>query len=141
MLAGVKAPGAPTLNDLLYVCHEFATQHFIIFTTKKIVCMYIAPKTSWLTVLPSMLWNGTKLPNVEFSYLSLVICGELSVDEDIRIQTRKLCARDDMLIREIEFCNPELRCSFFRAYCYHIKNKPIGKLAKVLDVGVMWLFN
>ena len=79
------APSATALNDLLRICEHFASEHYIVYSTTKLVCMCIPPKRAPPLVPPSIYLGGIKLEYVDaFPYLGHIITADFTDDEDIK---------------------------------------------------------
>ena len=79
------------------------------------------PKHEKLAMLPYVYLNNIKLTYVNsFTYLGHVINSELSDDDDIEKEMRKLCVQGNTLIRKFGFCNLDVKCCLFRSYCYSL---------------------
>ena len=77
------APSAAALNDLLKICDKFASEHYIIFSNTKSVCMRILPNRVKLKC-PSVYLGESILQFVEdFNYLGHVITSDFTDDKDI----------------------------------------------------------
>ena len=115
------APAPAALNDLLKVCDDFATEHHIIYSGIKSVCMRILPPRLKLGNSPSIYLGENGLQFVdEFNYLGHTITSDFSDDRDILKEMRKLCYRGNCLIRKFKFCNDDVKCTLFRSFCYSL---------------------
>ena len=115
------SPSATALNDLLRICDNFANDHYIVYSTTKSVCMCIPAKRAPPLVPPSIYLGGSKLEYVEsFPYLGHIITADFTDDEDIKKETRNICARGNTLIRKFKFCNDEVKRQLFTTYCTSI---------------------
>ena len=56
----------------------------------------------------------------EFKYLGHIISSDLSDDKDIMNQTKKLCARGNMIIRKFKACPVNVKRMLFKTFCYSI---------------------
>ena len=115
----IVCPSASGLNDLLRLCEEFARRHYIQFSTSKSVCMNVCPNSCRLGTQPDVYLCGSVLEYVQkFTYLGHVITDDFSDDDDIKKETRNLCARGNALIRIFHFANFDVKARLFVTYCY-----------------------
>ena len=85
------APSTSALNELLQICQSFASEHYIIFSITKSVCMRILPKQMKLKNCPTVYLGENKLQFVnDFNYLGHTITSDFSDDKDILKEMRKL---------------------------------------------------
>ena len=83
--------------------------------------MCILPRSYEVVGLPGIYLNDTKLEYVDtFTYLGHIITKEFNDDDDIKKETRKLCARGNTLIRTFKFANQDVKCNLFKTYCYPV---------------------
>ena len=115
------APSATALNQLLQTCESFANENYIIFSTTKSVCMSVLPNCSSIKKVPNIYLGNCKLTYVEeFNYLGHTINSKFSDDEDVKKETRKLCAQGNTIIRKFRFCNFDAKCCLFKTFCYSV---------------------
>ena len=77
---------ARALNKLLGVFQNFASEHFIIYSVSKTVCMVSPPKGVKWQSPPSVYLNGVALEYVEcFKYREQIIQNDLTDDDNILI--------------------------------------------------------
>ena len=115
------APSATALNQLLQTCKSFADDNYIIFSTTKSVCMAVLPNCSSITMVPNIYLGNSKLSYVEeFNYLGHNINSKFSDDEDVKKETRKLCAQGNTIIRKFNFCDVDAKCCLFKTFCYSV---------------------
>ena len=78
------APTASALNKLLEVCQNFASEHFIIYSVSRTVCMFILFKGLKWQSQPNVHLDGVMLEHVEsFKYLGHIIKNDLRNDDNI----------------------------------------------------------
>ena len=83
--------------------------------------MCILPKNVRYNNIPSIFLDDNRLVYVDsFDYLGHTITNKFTDDEDIRKETRKLCARGNTLIRKFKFCHSSVKCNLFKTYCYSL---------------------
>ena len=71
--------------------------------------------------LPVIKLYGKTLDFVDiFKYLGHIITSDLSDNDDIRNQNKKLCARGNMIARKFKCCSEEVKCLMFKTFCYSI---------------------
>ena len=114
-------PSATALNDMLRVCESFAADHYILFSTTKSVCLNITSPNCRIANPPAIYLCGQVLDYVtSFTYLGHVICSDFNDDEDIKKETRKLCARGNAIVRQFKPCNMDVKLTLFKSYCYSL---------------------
>ena len=59
------APSAMDINELLKICEKFASQHYILYSTAKSVCMRLLPQNCTAFAKPNVYLCGTALKCVE----------------------------------------------------------------------------
>ena len=75
--------------------------------------------------LPNNYLAGNKLEYVEcFNYLGHVVARYFSDDEDIKKETRSLCMRSNLLVRNYKICTNNVKKFLFRTSCYSIYCAP-----------------
>ena len=80
---------------------------------------YCSKQVSVIETPKYIFLGGTVLEYVDkFSYLGHIICNDFYDDDDIKKETRNLCARGNALIRTFGFCNLDVKCRLFMSFCY-----------------------
>lgn len=111
------APTQSGLQALLDVCTEYGLEHDITFNPVKSVCLAFLPKWFPNSSLCDPSLSSYNLKFVEkVTYLGHIICSDLSDDDDILSQKRKLCVRANMLIRKFSKCSESVKITLFRSY-------------------------
>jgi len=114
-------PSAAALNDLLRVCEAFAVEHYVTFSTSKSVCMLAKPNNCHIASPPSIYLSGQALEYVSnFTYLGHIITSDFYDDEDIKKETRRLCARGNAISRQFKHCTMDVKRTLFMTYCYSL---------------------
>ena len=132
----IVCPSASALNDLLRICEDFARHHYIQFSTNKSVCMNICPSSCHLSSRPDIYFCGTVLEYVEkFTYLGHVIIEDFNDDEDVKKETRNLCARGNALIRTFYFANFDVKIRLFTTYCFSFYCSPLWNNFRVATLS------
>ncbi len=113
-------PSAAALNGLQRICEEFASKHYIKFSTAKSAYMCIplkrAPPLAPLVMcLGAPSWNTCERCHAWPHHHSW-----LHGDEHIRKETRNLGARRNVLVRNFKFRNNDVKRQLFSSYCYYI---------------------
>ena len=144
----VVAPTARALNKLLEVCQNFASEHFIIYSVSKTVCMVIPSKgVKWWSP-PNFYLDGVVLEYVEsFIYLGHFIKNDLTDDDDLLREVRSLSVRGNILIMKFSFCTFIVMCCLFKnsrysLYCSALwsNSRPTTLYRlKVCYSNIMWL--
>ena len=117
----LMAPSVRALQKLLDLCSSYASEHDIVYNTRKSVCMIIWPKKARFVFIPSFYLSGDKLCFItEFLYLGHLISDDLSDDQDVKRLIRSLYATGNMLVRKFSFCNELVKISLFKTYCYSL---------------------
>ena len=112
------SPSLKGLKKLVATCEQYASEHDIVYNTRKTVCMLFKPSRLNFDINPTLKMCGEELKFVQqFSYLGHVIVPNLSDDLDISRQYRSLCARANMLKRQFYACSQEVKTRLFQAYC------------------------
>ena len=115
----VVCSSAFALNEMLKLCEGLAARHYVEYSTSKSECMTITPQHCRPTCPPAIYLNGEKLKYVnKFTYLGHIITSDFYDEDDIKKETRNLCARGNAIIRQFSFCNMDVKCNLFRSYCY-----------------------
>lgn len=115
------APSFRALQKLLDICTSYASDHDIIYNTRKSVCMMVWPKKAKLTFSPSFCLAGERLDYVsEFLYLGHSITNDLSDDQDMKRMIRSLYSTGNMIIRKFSSCDDFIKISLFKTYCYNL---------------------
>ena len=80
-----------------------------------------------------MAWlSGVSLSFVgSYKYLEFTVAPTLSDKLHVKLLSRSLCCRANLLICEFRICDPSVRCFLFRAYC-----SPLDGLVFVLSLSV-----
>ena len=75
---------------------------------------------------PSVYLNGNRLNYVnKFTYLGHILTSDFCDDEDLKKETRNLCARSNVLLRKFAFCNIDVKVNLFRTYNYNFYCGPL----------------
>ena len=116
------APTVESLQKLLCICDNYAKEYSILFNVKKTKCMYFVPK--WLKDLnkPCVKLGHYYLDIVqEHNYLGYIITNYKYTDDvAIKMQTRKIYAKGNMLYKSFLNCTPEVKTQLFKSYVGNI---------------------
>ena len=122
------APSASAINELLKNWEKFASEHYIVYSTEKSVCMRILPQNCTTFARPNVYLCGSALKYVEeFKYLGHFMTEEFSDTKDIQREFHSLYSRGNMLIRKFSFCIGEVKCFFIQnVLLLAIQLEPMG---------------
>ena len=128
----IITPSSHALCGMLAVCESFARNHLMIFNTKKTKCMLFNSRHSTVYQKPIIKLCDKVLEFVDnFTYLGHIISSNLTDDEDVMNQNRRLCARGNMLVRKFKSCSFDVKCTLFRALCYNVYGMSLWSNVKV----------
>ena len=115
------APSAHALQVLVGHCEAFASEHDIIFNTKKSVCMCMKPSKFKYDFNYNVVLCGSLLKNVSCQkYLGVLLSNDCKDDNDIKQQCKNLYSRGNILIRNFNKCTDEVKCLLFKTFCSNI---------------------
>ena len=115
----IAAPNARALNILLQICQDFASEHYITYSIEKTEAMFFKPAGMTDFVPPKIYIGNNLIKYVQnFKYLGHIISSDFSDDLDIERETRNLYIRGNTIIRKFHYVNAEIKCAFFKSYCY-----------------------
>ena len=131
-------PSAHALSDLLSICDKFAEDNLVLFNTKKTKCMLVKSKRCSINKLPNIVLSGKRLTFVlKFKYLGHVISDNLSDNNDILNQNRKLCARGNVLGRKYKAANVDVKKSLFQTFCSNIYCMTLWSSFTILNMDTL----
>ena len=117
------SPTPQGLQKMLEICEVYASNHDIIFNTKKTVCLAILPNLFKHMVLPDIVLCGNVLSYVDsFKYLGFHISNSSSKSDDVELrhQYRLMCCRANSLIRKFALCSYSVKKYLYSTYCSNI---------------------
>lgn len=113
----ILAPSLKGLQKLLDVCCDFAVEHDIIFNIRKSHGMKFLPKDFQDIAFDQPRLNNDYLDYVdEFCYLGHLITSDLSDENDMSRQQKKMCARANVIIRKFVKCCEDVKKTLFRSF-------------------------
>jgi hypothetical protein len=120
------APSPKALQCLIDACVQFATEHDLVFNTKKTKFMSIKPDNMKNLYIPSFVLGESKIRTVySETYLGYILNDHVSDDEHIVKEMRNLFARGNMLIRNFIHCTGEVKIALFKTFCSNIYCCPL----------------
>ncbi len=122
----VFSPSSAGFQQLLNICSDYEIRYDVPYNTKKSVAMICRTKDHRDLNFPDLYLSGHVL-NVctTVKYLGNFINNEMSDDDDMYRQRRKLYAQADMLVRKFYLCSDEVKINLFRAYCTSFYTAPL----------------
>ena len=120
------APSSRALQTLLTKCDEYASNHSIVYNTKKTVCMCIRPKCLKCQCDPAFVLSGKELNHVfSHKYLGVEITTGFKDDMSIRCQVRNLYSRGNMIIGNLRNCSDTVKGQLFQSFCTNLYCSPL----------------
>ena len=81
-------------------------------------CMAFIPQGTPLKHIPMAWLSGMSLSFVgSYKYLGFMLALTLSDELHVKVLSRSLCCRANLLIGKFGSCDPSIKCFLFRAYC------------------------
>jgi hypothetical protein len=120
------APSPKALQTLIDTCVAFATDHDLIFNTKKTKFMCIKPDCMKRLYVPKFVLGQSVIRTVSSeTYLGYILNNEALDDDHILKEMRNLFARGNMLIRNFRHCSEEVKISLYKTFCSNIYCCPL----------------
>ncbi len=122
----VFSPSSAGFQQLLNICSDYGIRYDVQYNTKKSVVMICRTKDHRDLNFPDLYLSG-QVWNVctTVKYLGHFINNEMSDDDDMYRQRRKLYAQANMLVRKFYMCSDEVKINLFRAYCTSFYTAPL----------------
>ena len=84
-----------------------------------LVVSLVKPCELQIRLNPTIFLGSETLNYVDkFKYLGHLITNQLSDDEDMEREARRLCTRGDLPIPKFYYCSADMMCHLFQTYCY-----------------------
>ena len=117
----ITAPSSVALQELLYVCEEYAKEFEMLYNCKKTICMKFVPKLFSYLVNPVIYLDGKELHWVnECSYLGVIICSNKCDNADIYRQIRSIYTQGNTIISKFKKCSKNVKVELFKTFCYNL---------------------
>ena len=114
-------PSHRGLQELLETCEKFASEHDIIFNTKKSVVMIRRSNLLKTAVVqPFKLCNEVLNEVTETKYLGYYLTDDGKDDRDMTRACRQLYAQGNSLVRKFHMCTEKVKIKLFTTYCSQI---------------------
>ena len=114
----VLAPSPSALRTLLSICDMYSSQHDILYSNEKTLCMIFWPKRYKFRNEPRFtLQQKTLAYTSEFKYLGMLIRPELNDADEILKRARNMYASGNTILSK--FKNSDILCKIlmFKTYC------------------------
>ncbi len=122
----VFSPSSAGFQQLLNICSDYGIRYDVQYNTKKSVAMICRTKDHRDLNFPDFYLSGQVLNVCTIvKYLGHFINNEMSDDDDMYRQRRKLYAQANMLVRKFYMCSDEVKINLFRAYCTYFYTAPL----------------
>ena len=109
--ANILAPSPPGLQKLLDICAQFAADNAMVFNSKKIVCMCIPYKQSYIWI-PGVFLNDNNIEWTDKHKHLGVIRSDFADDCDIKRQMKSIYAKG-----KFNDCSKEVKVHLFKTLC------------------------
>ena len=114
----LMCPSHRGLQDLLKICEKYASEHDIIFDTKKSVVLVRRSKLLKNALIQPFILCGEKLIEVnEVKYLGHYITADGKDEKDMIRACGQLYAQGNSLIRKFHMCTEKAKIKLFVTYC------------------------
>ena len=114
----LMCPSHRGLQDLLKICEKYASEHDIIFNTKKSVVLVRRSKLLKNALIQPFILCGEKLIEVnEVKYLGHYITADGKDEKDMIRACGQLYAQGNSLIRKFHMCTEKAKIKLFVTYC------------------------
>ena len=125
------SPDAKSLNSLLVVCEEFASDHYITYSTAKTQVMLITPGGNSFHNPPNIRLSSTVIEYVNnFKYLGHVVSNNFTDDLDVEREMRNLYIRGNTIARKFSFLSMDTKCSLFKLTVTPFIRAPCGPVIR-----------
>lgn len=120
------APSPKALQYLIDECVTFATEHDLIFNTKKTKLMCIKPEGMKKLYIPDFVLGGSKIRRVQSeTYLGYILNEHASDNDHIVKEMRNMYKRGNMLVKNFSHCTEEVKIALFKSFCSSIYCCPL----------------
>ena len=114
----VLSPSSAGLQQLLDTCTVYGMQHDIIFNASKSAVLICRTKEDKRLNFPLFKLSGNSLEVWNrIKYLGHIVTDQMTDDDDIYRQCRKLYAQANTIARKFSQCSTKVKVSLFKTYC------------------------
>ena len=105
-------PDAKSMNHLLKICQDFASEHYITYSVTKTEAMLITPRLVSNFIPPKIYIGSNEVKYVDqFKYLGHIVSSSFTDDCDIERETRNLYIRGNTIARKFYFLSTNVKCA------------------------------
>ena len=112
------SPSSIGLIKLIETCEKFGEENDIKFNTTKSAILSFLPEDKKKLRTPTFHLNNEQIPTVNnFKYLGHILTTNMSDDQDIGRQRKKIYAQGNSILRKFHMCSVEVKVTLFKSYC------------------------
>ena len=106
------------LQKLLSICDQFCAMHFIRFSVKKSVFMFIRCSRNKTCDITKVVLSGNINDYVYTTkYLDVLLCSDMKTSIDVCRQTSTFYAQANILLGIFRYCSDDVKCMLFCSFC------------------------